>query len=173
MIEISSTIKNIRKKYKLTQAQFGKILGISNQMISKLETGKVNASENIVKKIIKEFPLEIQNFNKEKIYTKTSLKEIEKNVVETLEVMRNENNIYVKLSAINRVLIDLNKTLEEKMITLDTLLNFNTDKELRNKIKNPLKTTIKNLEKYKIRLEDIMYEKALEIIMEEDEDGSI
>lgn len=171
MIDISNTIKNIRKKNKLSQNELGKILGISNQMVSKLENGKVNASEKIIKKLIELFPLEIYGYTREKLYTKNSLKEIEKDVIDTLEIMRSEKNIYSKIALINRTLIDLNKTLEEKMITLDTLIDYN-NKELLKKIKNPLKTTVKNLTKYKNRLEEIMYNNVLEITLEDDNNGS-
>lgn len=170
VIDICTTIKKIRKNNKLTQKTLGKLLGISNQMVSKLENGQVNPSQKLIKKIIELFPLEVYGYTKEKIYTKKSLSELEKDVVDTLEVLRNEKNIYSKIALINRTLIELNKTLAEKMTTLDTLIDYN-NKELMLKIKNPCKTTIKNLENYKNRLKNIIENNVIDITLEDDNNG--
>ena len=62
-------LKKIRVKKNLTQRDVGEILGISNQMVSKIESGNTSVSKNLVKKIIENFPEEFSVI-KEKKYTK-------------------------------------------------------------------------------------------------------
>ena len=52
---MNNRIKEIRKKMKLTQDEFGKRLGISNTAISKIEKGENNVSEQNIISICREF----------------------------------------------------------------------------------------------------------------------
>lgn len=55
VIFLNNRIKEIRKKMKLTQDEFGKRLGISNTAISKIEKGENNVSEQNIISICREF----------------------------------------------------------------------------------------------------------------------
>ena len=46
-LDISNIMKKIRVKKNLTQRDLGEILGISNQMVSKIESGNVSISEKL------------------------------------------------------------------------------------------------------------------------------
>ena len=152
---MENNLKKIRKKLNLTQKDFAKILKTSQSQISLYEKG------------IKTIPASINS-----LLSKKEISEFEKEILETYEMMRNENNIFSKIAAINRVLIDLNKELEGKMLILDTLITDDTN--IKNKIKNPIKTTLKNLKKYQKHLEEILDDSLILKIEEgEDEDGSI
>lgn len=149
-MNIGLQIKLIRKKYKLSQTNLGDILNISNQMISKIETNKVNPSKKIIDKIYNEFKIHIKLnddvIQTPKTYTKDQLKEYEKEIVETYELIRDEKNKFSKIASINRTIIDLNIHLEEKMLVLESLCS-DINEDILIKILNPLKTTRKNLEK--------------------------
>lgn len=169
-MDIANILKIIRKKYKLTQKDLGETIGVSHQTISSIERGAYKASKKTINSLIKKFPLDFES--QEKKYTKKEINEFEKEILETYEMMRNENNIFSKIAAINRVLIDLNKELEGKMLILDTLITDDTN--IKNKIKNPIKTTLKNLKKYQKHLEEILDDSLILKIEEgEDKDGSI
>lgn len=53
---LGAYIKQIRNKNKLTQSEFGARLGVSHAHISKIESGKEQASESLLKLIKYEFP---------------------------------------------------------------------------------------------------------------------
>ena len=93
----------IRKKYKISQQEMAEILGVSQSYLSKIEKGNLHISSKLEKKM-KLFFIKT-NSNK-----KTS--EIEKEIIETYDLIRNDNNIYSRIADINRILIDLNKELE-------------------------------------------------------------
>lgn len=63
-VNIGNQIKEIRMKKSLTQSQLSKKLGISQQMLSRIESGKENVSlitlKNIVKKLGAKLNLEIE-----------------------------------------------------------------------------------------------------------------
>jgi transcriptional regulator with XRE-family HTH domain len=44
-------LKSIRKKMKKTQAEFGKLLGVSQEMISMMEEGEKSVPASIAKKL--------------------------------------------------------------------------------------------------------------------------
>ena len=169
-MNISSSLKILRKKYNLTQKSLAEALGLSRQMVYLMENNKAKASKKTINLLIKKFPTDFEK--QEKKYTKKEISEFEREILETYEMMRNENNIFSKIAAINRVLIDLNKELEGKMLILDTLITDDTN--IKNKIKNPIKTTLKNLKKYQKHLEEILDDSLILKIEEgEGEDGSI
>ncbi|WP_336182760.1 helix-turn-helix transcriptional regulator [Fusobacterium polymorphum] len=166
-MNISSSLKILRKKYNLTQKSLAEALGLSRQMIYLMENNKAKASKKTINLLIKKFPTDFEK--QEKKYTKKEISEFEREILETYEIMRNENNIFSKIAAINRVLIDLNKELEGKMLILDTLIT--DDINIKNKIKNPIKTTLKNLKKYQTHLEEILDDSFI-LKIEEGEDGN-
>lgn len=49
MAEFRDNIKNLRKTLGYTQIEFGKIIGVSQQVLSDLENGKSNPSKTLVK----------------------------------------------------------------------------------------------------------------------------
>ena len=156
---MENNLKKIRKKLNMTQKDVAKILKTSQSQISLYEKG------------IKTIPENLKNYINS-LLSKKEINEFEKEVLETYEMMRNENNIFSKIASINRVLIDFNKELEGKMLILDTLITDDTN--VKNKIKNPIKTTLKNLKKYQKHLEEILDDSLILKIEEgEDEDGSI
>ena len=55
MITFGEKLSALRRSYGLSQADFGKHIGLSQVMISRLETGKSTVSEKMLCKIIKEF----------------------------------------------------------------------------------------------------------------------
>jgi len=55
MITFGEKLRELRRSYGLSQAEFGKHIGLSQVMISRLETGKSTVSEKMLCKIIKEF----------------------------------------------------------------------------------------------------------------------
>lgn len=167
-MEINILLKKIRKKNHLTQRGLGEILGISNQMVSKIENSKIEISAKLIKKIIEQFPDEFSSdIKSKKQYSKKELNDFEKEILETYELIRNENNYFAKISSINRILIELNKDLEEKVIKLETLISDKDSFLIKNRIKNPLKTTIKNLKNYQSRLENILEDNSIIKIEEE------
>lgn len=153
---MENNLKKIRKKLNLTQKDFAKILKTSQSQISLYEKGIKTIPENLKVSI-------------NSLLSKKEISEFEKEILETYEMMRNENNIFSKIAAINRVLIDLNKELEGKMLILDTLIT--DDINVKNKIKNPIKTTLKNLKKYQTHLEEILDDSFI-LKIEEGEDGN-
>ena len=60
MESISTRIKDVRKEKKLTQAAFAENLGITPSYVSKLEAGKENASDTLLKLICMEFEVNQQ-----------------------------------------------------------------------------------------------------------------
>lgn len=57
---MNERIKQIRKDHGLSQAEFGKRLGISDAAVSKIESGKNTPAETTIKLICREFRIEYQ-----------------------------------------------------------------------------------------------------------------
>ena len=57
---MNERIKQIRKEFGLSQAEFGKRLGISDAAVSKIESGKNTPAETTIKLICREFQIEYQ-----------------------------------------------------------------------------------------------------------------
>ncbi|MBP7927551.1 helix-turn-helix transcriptional regulator [Patescibacteria group bacterium] len=75
---IGEKIKNIRQKCKLSQARFGKKLGISGKTISAYETGRIYPTLRILEKIKSEYDSEIVDFETDsKEYIREKMLQIE------------------------------------------------------------------------------------------------
>ena len=159
-------LKKIRVKKNLTQRDVGKILGISNQMVSKIESGNTSVSKNLVKKIIENFPEEFSVI-KEKKYTKKEISEFEKEILETYEMLREENNPFTAIASFKRSLINLNQEISKTSININTLEENPDFKKISIRLKRPIKTTLKYLELIKNQLNDIINN---DYIMIEEED---
>lgn len=159
-------LKKIRVKKNLTQRDVGEILGISNQMVSKIESGNTSVSKNLVKKIIENFPEEF-SIIKEKKYTKKEINEFEKEILETYEMLREENNPFTAIASFKRSLINLNQEISKTSININTLEENPDFKKISIRLKRPIKTTLKYLELIKNQLNDIINTDYI-IIEEED-----
>lgn len=167
-------IKKKRTELGIKQKEMAKVIGISTPYLSNIETNKKIPSKTLMFKIDdflekkrrkEKKKLEIDNeMTNERKYTKRELKEMEQEIIETYELMRIEKNPFSKIAVIQRSLIEINKVMEENMIILETALEP-LNKIISKKLKRPLKTTIKNFEKNKERLENLL---TNEHLIEED-----
>lgn len=151
-MDIANILKIIRKKYKLTQKEIAKIIGVSHQTISLIERGDYNASKKTVNSLIKNFPLEF----KEKTYSKKEINEFEKEVLETYEMLREEKNPFTAIASFKRSLINLNQEISKTSININTLEENPDFKKISIRLKKPIKTTLKYLELIKSQLIDIL-----------------
>ena len=162
-------IKKERKKIGFSQKEMASKIGISASYLCNVEKNNRIPSQKIKNKIeiILKKKQGFQNNNKaknkqqEKKYTKKELKEMEQEIIETYELMRDEKNVFSKIASVNRELIKINRTLEESFIKLDLLLN-EKNTFFFEKIRRPLKTTKNNLK----RKEKILSNKLEEIWIE-------
>lgn len=167
-------IKKKRTELGIKQKEMAKVIGISTPYLSDIETNKKIPSKALTFKIDdflekkrrkEKKKLEIDNeMTNEKKYTKRELKEMEQEIIETYELMRIEKNPFSKIAVIQRSLIEINKVMEENMIILETALEP-LNEIISKKLKRPLKTTIKNFEKNKKKLENLL---TNEYLIEED-----
>lgn len=162
-MDIANILKIIRKKYKLTQKEISKIIGVSHQTISLIERGDYKASKKTVNSLIKNFPLEF----KEKTYSKKEINEFEKEVLETYEMLREEKNPFTAIASFKRSLINLNQEISKTSININTLEENPDFKKISTRLKRPIKTTLKYLELLKNQLNDILND---DYIMIEEED---
>lgn len=162
-MDIANILKIIRKKYKLTQKEIAKIIGVSHQTISLIERGDYKASKKTVNSLIKNFPLEF----KEKTYSKKEINEFEKEVLETYEMLREEKNPFTAIASFKRSLINLNQEISKTSININTLEENPDFKKISIRLKRPIKTTLKYLELIKNQLNDIINTDYI-IIEEED-----
>lgn len=151
-MDIANILKIIRKKYKLTQKEIAKIIGVSHQTISLIERGDYKASKKTVNSLIKNFPLEF----KEKTYSKKEINEFEKEVLETYEMLREEKNPFTAIASFKRSLINLNQEISKTSININTLEENPDFKKISTRLKRPIKTTLKYLELIKNQLNDII-----------------
>lgn len=165
-MDISNIIKKIRVKKNLTQKELGEILGISNQMVSKIESGNISISEKLLKKIIENFPKEL-SIIPEKKYSKKEITEFEKEVLETYEMLKEEKNPFSAIASFKRSLINLNQEISKTSININTLEENPEFKKISIRLKRPIKTTLKYLDLIKNQLIDILNDDY--IILEEDD----
>lgn len=151
-MDIANILKIIRKKYKLTQKEIAKIIGVSHQTISLIERGDYKASKKTVNSLIENFPLEF----KEKTYSKKEINEFEKEVLETYEMLREEKNPFTAIASFKRSLINLNQEISKTSININTLEENPDFKKISARLKRPIKTTLKYLELIKNQLNDII-----------------
>ena len=158
-------IKKERKKIGFKQKDFAKRIGISTSYLCNIEKNNRIPSEKIKSKIERIFKKQYNSLNNEKIekknrekkYTKKELKEMEQEIIETYELMRDERNVFSKIASTNRELIKINKTLEESFLKLDLLLD-EKNAFFWKKIKRPLKATKNNLKRKEKKLSNILGE---------------
>ena len=162
-MDIANILKIIRKKYKLTQKEIAKIIGVSHQTISLIERGDYKASKKTVNSLIKNFTLEF----KEKTYSKKEITEFEKEVLETYELLREEKNPFSAIASFKRSLINLNQEISKTSININTLEENPEFKKISIRLKRPIKTTLKYLDLIKNQLIDILNDDY--IILEEDD----
>lgn len=159
-------LKKIRVKKNLTQKELGEILGISNQMVSKIESGNISISEKLLKKIIEIFPKEL-SIIPEKKYSKKEINEFEKEILETYEMLKEEKNPFSAIASFKRSLINLNQEISKTSININTLEENPEFKKISIRLKRPIKTTLKYLDLIKNQLIDILNDDY--IILEEDD----
>ena len=165
-MDISNIIKKIRVKKNLTQRELGEILGISNQMVSKIESGNVSISEKLLKKIVENFPKEFSIIPERK-YSKKEITEFEKEILETYEILKEEKNPFSAIASFKRSLINLNQEISKTSININTLEENPEFKKISIRLKRPIKTTLKYLDLIKNQLIDILNDDY--IILEEDD----
>lgn len=165
-MDISNTLKKIRIKKKMSQKDIGEILGISNQMVSKIENCKISISKDLMKRIIENFPEQFSNIA-EKKYTKKEINEFEKEILETYEMLREEKNPFTAIASFKRSLINLNQEISKTSININTLEENPDFKKISIRLKRPIKTTLKYLELIKSQLIDILNDDY--IMLEEDD----
>ena len=164
-MNISSSLKILRKKYNLTQKSLAEALGLSRQMIYLMENNKAKASKKTINLLIKKFPTDFGK--QEKKYTKKEINEFEKEILETYEMLREENNPFTAIASFKRSLINLNQEISKTSININTLEENPDFKKISTRLKRPIKTTLKYLELLKNQLNDILND---DYIMIEEED---
>ena len=164
-MNISSSLKILRKKYNLTQKSLAEALGLSRQMIYLMENNKAKASKKTINLLIKKFPTDFGK--QEKKYTKKEINEFEKEILETYEMLREENNPFTAIASFKRSLINLNQEISKTSININTLEENPDFKKISIRLKRPIKTTLKYLELIKNQLNDIINTDYI-IIEEED-----
>ena len=164
-MNISSSLKILRKKYNLTQKSLAEALGLSRQMIYLMENNKAKASKKTINLLIKKFPTDFGK--QEKKYTKKEINEFEKEILETYEMLREENNPFTAIASFKRSLINLNQEISKTSININTLEENPDFKKISTRLKRPIKTTLKYLELIKNQLNDIINN---DYIMIEEED---
>ena len=91
----------------------------------------------------------------ERKYTKSELKEYEKEIVETYDYIRADERFLTRIARIQRELIDLNTEMDKRITEIEFLIKDN-DTEVISRIQRPLRTTLKRLENQKNRLKEIL-----------------
>ena len=151
-MDVVNILKIIRKKYKLTQKDLAKIIGVSHQTVSLIEREGYKASKKTINSLIKNFPLEFKG----KTYSKKEITEFEKEVLETYEMLREEKNPFSAIASFKRSLINLNQEISKTSININTLEENPEFKKISIRLKRPIKTTLKYLDLIKNQLIDIL-----------------
>lgn len=164
-MDIANILKIIRKKYKLTQKDLGETIGVSHQTISSIERGAYKASKKTINSLIKKFPLDFES--QEKKYTKKEINDFEKEILDTYEILKEQNNPFTAIASFKRSLIDLNQEISKTSININALEENPDFKKISIRLKRPIKTTLKYLDLIKNQLIDILND---DYIMIEEED---
>jgi DNA-binding protein len=151
---MENNLKKIRKKLNLTQKDFAKILKTSQSQISLYEKGIKTIPENLKVSI-------------NSLLSKKEISEFEKEILETYEMLREENNPFTAIASFKRSLINLNQEISKTSININTLEENPDFKKISTRLKRPIKTTLKYLELLKNQLNDILND---DYIMIEEED---
>lgn len=91
----------------------------------------------------------------ERKYTKSQLKEYEREIVDTYDYIRADERFLTRVARIQRELIDLNTEMDKRITEIEFLIKDN-DTEVFTRIQRPLRTTLKRIESQKLRLQEIM-----------------
>lgn len=94
-MSISERVKEIRKKNKLSQTQFGERLRVSRDVINNIENNRINISELIIKTICMEF-----NLNEEWLTTGHGLPEIQSDKFLLDEYIKSKNGTSLEIDII-------------------------------------------------------------------------
>ena len=151
---MENNLKKIRKNLNLTQKDFAKILKTSQSQISLYEKGIKTIPENLKASI-------------DSLLSKKEISEFEKEILETYEMLREENNPFTAIASFKRSLINLNQEISKTSININTLEENPDFKKISTRLKRPIKTTLKYLELLKNQLNDILND---DYIMIEEED---
>lgn len=147
---LSKTYNNLHKKTLL------KILSAKN-----LELDSKNLIEDIIDKY---YPSNNKFLHKK---PSKNIKIDKENMVDAFELFQAESDIFLKIARINRILINMSKYLSQETITLETLNLSSTNKDVRRRIKNPIKATLKIIEGLKNMLTNIIDDNIVYIDEEE------
>ena len=91
----------------------------------------------------------------ERKYTKSQLKEYEREIVDTYDYIRADERLLTRIARIQRELIDLNTDLDKRITEIEFLIKDN-DIQVLDKLARPLRTTLKRIESQKLRLREIL-----------------
>ena len=105
---MENNLKKIRKNLNLTQKDFAKILKTSQSQISLYEKGIKTIPENLKASI-------------DSLLSKKEISEFEKEILETYEMLREENNPFTAIASFKRSLINLNQEISKTSININTL----------------------------------------------------
>ena len=151
---MENNLKKIRKKLNLTQKDFAKILKTSQSQVSLYEKGIKTIPENLKASI-------------NSLLSKKEINEFEKEILETYEILKEQNNPFTAIASFKRSLIDLNQEISKTSININTLEENPDFKKISRRLKRPIKTTLKYLELIKSQLIDILNDDY--IMLEEDD----
>ena len=91
----------------------------------------------------------------ERKYTKSQLKEYEKEIIDTYDYMRADERFLTRIARIQRELIDLNTDLDKRITEIEFLIK-DDDIHVLDRLERPLRTTLKRIESQKLRLQEIL-----------------
>ena len=91
----------------------------------------------------------------ERKYTKSQLKEYEKEIIDTYDYMRADERFLTRIARIQRELIDLNTDLDKRITEIEFLIK-DDDTQVLDRLERPLRTTLKRIESQKLRLQEIL-----------------
>ena len=91
----------------------------------------------------------------ERKYTKSQLKEYEKEIIDTYNYMRADERFLTRIARIQRELIDLNTDLDKRITEIEFLIK-DDDIQVLDRLERPLRTTLKRIESQKLRLQEIL-----------------
>ena len=111
-MSISERVKEIRKKNKLSQAQFGERLRVSRDVINNIENNRINISELIIKTICMEF-----NLNEEWLRTGEGLQEIQSDTFSLDEYIKNKNGTELEIEIV-KAYFELKPSTRQEILNL-------------------------------------------------------
>ena len=109
-MSISERVKEIRKKNKLSQTQFGERLRVSRDVINNIENNRINISELIIKTICMEF-----NLNEEWLMTGQGLPEIQKDTFSLDEYIKSKDGTPLEIEIV-KTYFELEASIRQAII---------------------------------------------------------